>query len=192
MRGFLGLILFFTLQTITAQVSDKQELIKKYASYSNKLLEQGKTDSSLIILYKAINLAGNTNDSVWLTSLNRQLGQVFEIKGDYKSSLKHYYNAITLAHKTGQSVELAHCFAGVSNVYFRTGNYELSLDNGIKSAQIYKQLKDTTDYIKSMELQAQVYQGLKKYNESLIIYKEMLLLSLRLGIALILFTTQNI
>jgi signal transduction histidine kinase len=128
-----------------------------------------------------------------LTKINRQLGQVYEIKGDYKSALKGYFQSIALSKLTGQLREQALCFMGLSNINFRKANIEMALNNSIEAARIFKQNNDTSNFIAASALKAQVYLGLKKYSESLKIYNELLQLSIKTIDSLnIVYNTEHI
>ncbi len=192
MKVFISILLLCVFQIGNAQVK-RNNLLEQYSSTSKQYLEQGNFDSSLFYLNKALSLAHLQSDSVTQTKLYRELGHLFEIRGDYKSSLTAYYKSIQLSYSTRQVSERALCYLGLSNVNFRTANTELALTNSIEAAQIFKQISDTSNFINASALKAQVYLGLKKFDESLNIYKDLLSLSIKTSDSLnIVYNTEHI
>jgi signal transduction histidine kinase len=167
MSKLLTLILFILFLKGTCQeLNNAQTQLKNIIVIGDKYFDQVNIDSSLYYYAQALILAEITHDSTNLTTLTRKKGQIYELQGNYSAALTQYLTAISYSNQTSQVYERGLCYLGLSNVNFRTANTEMALADGIEAATIFKTLNDTANYVRGLELIAQVYLSSEKYHDA--------------------------
>ncbi|MFN8254595.1 MAG: tetratricopeptide repeat-containing sensor histidine kinase [Bacteroidales bacterium] len=173
------LIIVFFVGTKAFSQENEKELVCRYTIMAENLILEGNSDFALNHLNITLKKALKLKDDSLLTIVYRQLGQLYEIKGNYKYSINNYLKAISYCNKSNLINEKAKCYKGLSNVDFRTGNNELALENCMLAIEIFKTLNDTAEFIASSSLKAQVYLGLNKIDEARQIYNLLLNLAIQ-------------
>ena len=122
-------------------------------------------DFSLTILYKNLNeydqalesinrsvemyknIAESSKDSTGLMICYGQLGDIYNLMGQYEEGLKYHLRAMKMRKRTGIKTAYADGLAGVGQSYFKLGNYEKSL-RYFKHAQ---QLREEANSLRGSE-----------------------------------------
>lgn len=181
MRIYFLVAFFIITFSAKSQVDNNQtEQFTVFTSKAAYFIKKDNKDSALYYYDKAIALAEQKTDSIYLAKLYIKKANLFELSGNYVQSLTFYYKALSLQKDGLENQEIGLCYLGLSNINFRIANNSTAMEQGIKAANIFEHIKDTTNLIASSMLIGQVYIGLEKYDEAFEIYKNALKLCKKL------------
>lgn len=181
MRIYILSAFFIITFSVKSQVDyNRTDSLSVFTSKAAFFIKKDNKDSALYYYDKAIALAEQKTDSIYLVELYIKKATLFELSGKYLQSLTFFYKALSLQKDGLENQEIGLCYLGLSNINFRIANNSTAMEQGIKAANIFEHIKDTTNLIASSMLIGQVYIGLEKYDEAFEIYKNALKLCKKL------------
>jgi len=175
------LFLVTPIQNFAVDQTTSTDSLKQFAGNSITLLSEGYQDSAQYWYNRVIARAPQCADIPSTASILLDLARAYEMKGLHILSLKPYLMGLSLLSSSAEKQITGQYYLDLSNVTFRMGNNERSLEYCIEASKIYKDLKDTINYISASMLIAQVYISTGKLDEARAIYDQMLELSMQVS-----------
>ncbi|MFO7445205.1 MAG: AAA family ATPase [Ignavibacteriaceae bacterium] len=96
--------------------------------YGNVLAMLGKTDEGKQIVYDALSIALNSNDTNTASEVYRRLATTLEYASDYQGARSVYVNAYDFCVNNGEEINARVCLSCMSYLFFQTGEWKKSLD----------------------------------------------------------------
>jgi tetratricopeptide (TPR) repeat protein len=176
------------LEILNGQLSyhfEKGEKWEKAVTYALKSAKHAKevyANQEAIQMYeKARELLPRLNRNSYEEEIiiNRGLGEVYKIKGEYEKALQEYRTMEDSARKTGDEKKEGEVLNKRSGVYLRQGNFDEALVFGERSYEILQKIGDKKEMARSLinignvhENRGDCQEALKYLEESLTMQKE--------------------
>jgi signal transduction histidine kinase len=173
---------------LTAQYAEfdslKQLIIKdKFKSDSAKLLvyeeiirnSKIKPEKRLKYGLEALNIAKDSENSLWLYKIQLRLGHISKKMGDLKDALFYYLEALMHAEKLDDIRRKSLIYSALGTLYRVSEDYDKAINYyrlGIESLRKGKNELDSTNLAKSLMNTGEFYRILGKYDSALIYFEE--------------------
>ncbi|MDZ7604315.1 MAG: sensor histidine kinase [Cyclobacteriaceae bacterium] len=110
---------------------------KYAANYTAVLNMQGQYDSSLIINLKALQVAEEWNDKMWITKMRFNVGNCYNYKLQYETALAYYQQVIPYFEEVGNKPYLALIYDVMQVLYQNLRQYPKAIAYGEKSIALF-------------------------------------------------------
>jgi tetratricopeptide (TPR) repeat protein len=90
--------------------------------FSHTLQKEGLTDSALVIIRHAYELAKKENIEYWIAKTLMQMGTVYFYKTAYQTTLTHFLEALPVLEKSDDKASLTKLYDNIGSVYRVTGS----------------------------------------------------------------------
>lgn len=156
------------LEYYQLSLNDKEQksLLKGYNNIGTLYSRMGEFDSSGVYLFKALDIAKETNDSLYQINILINLGLVFrDIKAFDKAEDK-YLTAITLAKSLNHKRALANSYNNLGTIYNKKLEYDKAIEYFNKSLDLKRLMKDSLRIATSLGNLAATYHRIKKLKKA--------------------------
>ena len=130
--------------SIDKYVEERQRLTQ-LLDVSVRSIDQELFDKATLYLDSAKILALDINDSLSLSSVLNNYGQVFQKQGKFQEGLFYYQQALEIDQNLADSSRIGRRLKNIGICYRQLGLYETSLDYNLRSLTIAKGLNDSME-----------------------------------------------
>lgn len=111
---------------ISQQIGDKRSEAYLLCALASKKRIEGKTDESLLIYEKALNIIEETGDLYAKCKVLDNMANTFADSGDYGKAIENYFGAMKLAKTVGDDDLYANISWNLATVYNEQEQYDLA------------------------------------------------------------------
>lgn len=135
---------FIILLLLTAMVSTNLEVYGGKGDTIEKILDQSREvmysdpEQTLSMAQKALSLAKELNDSVYIIESIKMQGIAHDIKGHNNKALDTYNSALKLAQESSNKFQEASMHCNIGLVYINMGRLKTALENLLPARQIFE------------------------------------------------------
>jgi len=104
--------------------------------FSNLLIREGFTDSALVILHEASQIALDANNEVNIANLMFSKGNVYFVKGWYETALTCYMEALAMYEKREDYQKIQQLYYMMAQLYLSTDAVDKAIEYGEKSVAL--------------------------------------------------------
>jgi signal transduction histidine kinase len=150
-------------------------------NYTYVLNLEGKFDSSLVLLLRAVEIARSTNDSINLAKALLNTGSVYRITGDYEKAITYYSEGHKRTEKLGNLRLSAQINDLLQVLYSDLRQYDKAIEYGKKAVEYFRNSGDLNLLGVSLNNLAVCYSHSGNHEEALVLFKEILGLGRKLN-----------
>jgi serine phosphatase RsbU (regulator of sigma subunit)/Flp pilus assembly protein TadD len=134
----LSVFCFNKAIAINNKVKDELLFVRNYTGLAGANSELGKTDTVLVYLKKALDLAKKDPEKhyKYLKVIYNSLGLAYSAKFNFPVSLQYFYKAIDISKKKNDIDGLSSSYNNIGNLYSELGEFKKALDYYRKVMQI--------------------------------------------------------
>lgn len=154
--------------------------IKKVLAASKSRLDH-TPDSAIVLARKAVAMAHQQPDELWVARGNNTLGVAYYNKGDYAAALEYYTTAESIYKRLNFPEGLVQVYLNIGIIYGKSGYYEKATEyfmEGLKNAHMNGYVSQASGYYNSLGVLAKQQEN---YDEAMINYRKSLSLSRSIG-----------
>jgi len=135
-----------------------------YASvFSNLLIREGLTDSALVILHEASQIALDENNEVNIANLMFSKGNVYFMKGWHETALSFYMEALAMYEKRADNQKIQQLYYMMAQLYLSTDAVDKAIEYGEKSVALNPENPPALAALAMAYSSAHQYEKAKKY-----------------------------
>ncbi|MCL1974252.1 MAG: ATP-binding protein [Bacteroidetes bacterium] len=138
------------------------------AGFTNILRDEGLTDSALVILQEAHDLAVQEHDESWTADITFKIGNAYASKEWYETALTYYLDALPLFEKKRDKEKLQTLYGNMAQLY--RGIF--ATDQALEYAQ--KSMALNSDDPFAVIALATIYSDISQYEKAKLYYEEAL------------------
>src|SRR4030095_871893 len=154
------------VRSILASSHHTSALIYLYRIHANLLMDEGLFAPSLDNFLHGLKLAEETNDIRQAADINRLIGYLYNLIGDYDKAIPYQNEALKQAKSVGYKIGISGAYNAIGKTYKSKGNYPEALEAYIKGLRIHEEEKVTTNVNVAHGNIGDVYERMGKYGEA--------------------------
>ncbi len=133
---------------------------------ANLLMDEGSYAQSLDDFLRGLKLAREAGDAKQAIDINRTIGYLYNVIGDYEKAIPYQEEAlkeaVSIRYKTG----ISGAYNAIGKTYKTQGNYPASLEAYMKGLHIDEESKDSNNIFVGYSNIGDVYERMGKYKEA--------------------------
>jgi len=158
--------LFEEARGILEPVQYKPGLIYLDRMYASQQMDEGLYPAALENFLRGLKLAEESNDIRAAADINRTIGYLYNVAGDYEKAIPYQNDALRQAQSIGYKQGISGAYNAIGKTYKSKGNYPESLDAYTKGLHIHEELNDVTNVNVAHMNIADVYERMGNYQEA--------------------------
>jgi DNA-binding NarL/FixJ family response regulator/signal transduction histidine kinase len=128
--------------------------------YSHILIRGGAVDSAITVNLKALELAKNEHNELWIGRLSYSTGNAYLLKQWFEIALEYYLNALTIFEKNEETERLGSVYSQLCQLYTDINITEKAIEFGEKAIAI------NPDCPYSLASLSQAYSSVQQYEKA--------------------------
>jgi len=137
-----------------------------YRSWANMRMDEGNYAVSLDFFLKGLKKAQDANDVKQQVEMERTIGYLYNILGDYEKAIPYQTDALRHAESINYKLGMSGAYNAIGKTYKTQGNYPASLEGYTKGLYIDEQIKDSNSIYVDYGNIADVYERMGNYPQA--------------------------
>ena len=133
---------------------------------ANLLMDEGNYALSLDYFLQGLKLAQQAIDIKEAIEINRTIGYLYNVIGDYEKAVPYQNEALKQAINIGYKTGISGAYNAIGKTYKTQGKYQASLEAYLKGLSIDEEMKDSNNIFVSYSNIGDVYERMGKYKEA--------------------------
>ena len=134
--------------------------------YANLQMDEGNYAASLDNFLQGLKYATSVKDIKEVIEINRTVGYLYNIIGDYEKAIPYQAEALKQAESIGYKTGISGAYNAIGKTYKTKGDYPASLNAYIKGLRVDEELKDSSGMYIDYSNIGDVYERMGKYKEA--------------------------